>query len=412
MYKRHLMPDVAAALDDTPVVLLIGARQTGKSTLIQHLAKKRQPEHELTFDDLTTLTAAKQDPQGFIAGLSGSVVIDEIQRVPEVLLPIKAAVDQNRQPGRFLLTGSANVLLLPRLADTLAGRMEVITLRPLSQGEMAGSPEHFLARLFATSNPPWKSLPTDRAELLARVANGGYPEVQTRAPGKRRDAWFSSYLTTILSRDMRDLTGIDALTDLPRVLKALASRTANLLNYADLARDLRVPVTTLRRHVGLLTATFLVHELPAWSINIPKRLVKAPKALITDTGLAAHLLGTTVDDPATGQGHPMIGALLESFVGNELLKQIGWHDQALTLHHFRTHIGEEVDFVLEAPDGTIAGVEVKLSATVTANDLRGLKTLRDAAGKRFRRGVVLYTGNTVVPMDDQLAAVPMRNLWA
>jgi predicted AAA+ superfamily ATPase len=411
MYQRHLMPDVAAALADTPVVLLIGARQTGKSTLIQHLAKKRQPDHELSFDDLTTLSAAKQDPQGFIAGLSGSVVIDEIQRVPEVLLPIKAAVDQNRQPGRFLLTGSANVLLLPRLADTLAGRMEVITLRPLSQGELVGSPEKFLARLFAADNPGWKSLPTDRADLLQRIANGGYPEVQTRAAGKRRDAWFSSYLTTILSRDMRDLTGIDALTDLPRVLKALASRTANLLNYADLARDLSVPVTTLRRHVGLLTATFLVHELPAWSINMPKRLVKAPKVLITDTGLAAHLLGTTVDDPATGQGHPMIGALLESFVGNELLKQIGWHNQALTLHHFRTHVGDEVDFVLEAPDGTIAGVEVKLSATVSTNDLRGLRTLRDAAGKRFRRGIVLYTGNTVVPLDEQLTAVPMRNLW-
>ncbi len=365
-----------------------------------------------TFDDLTTLTAARRDPQGFIAALSGPVVIDEIQRVPEVLLPIKAAVDRNRMPGRFLLTGSANVLLLPRLADTLAGRMEVITLRPLSQGEMAGTTEPFLGQLFSPGDPGWKPMPTDRTDLLQRVAAGGYPEVQTRQTGKRRDAWFASYLTTILGRDMRDLTGIDSLTELPRVLKALASRTANLINYADVARDLAVPLTTLRRHVGLLTAAFLVQELPAWSINIPKRLVKAPKQLITDTGLAAHLLGVTIGDPALGKGGQETGALVESFVGNELLKQISWHDHALTLHHFRTHIGEEVDFVLEAPDGTIAGVEVTLSATISGRDTRGLATLREAAGKRFRRGVVLYAGDAVVPMDEQLAAVPMRNLWS
>ena len=412
MYKRFLMPEVVAALGDTPVVLLNGARQTGKSTLVTHVSAERTPAHQLTFDDLTTLAAARSDPQGFIAGMSGPVVIDEIQRVPEVLLPIKAAVDRDRLPGRFLLTGSANVLMLPRLADTLAGRMEVITLRPLSQGELAGSPERFLDRLFSAGDPDWEALPTDRADLLRRVGSGGYPEVQVRQAGRRRDAWFSSYLTTVLGRDMRDLTGIDAVTELPRVLKALASRTANLLNYADVARDLAVPLTTLRRHVGLLTAAYLVQELPAWSINIPKRLVKAPKALITDSGLAAHLLGVTLGDPAAGQGGRETGALVETFVGTELLKQIGWHDPALTLHHFRTHIGEEVDFVLEAPDGTIAGVEVKLSSTISSGDVRGLKTLREAAGERFRRGVVLHAGDAVVPIDGRIAAVPMRNLWS
>jgi len=411
MFKRSLMPEVAAALADTPVVLLIGARQTGKSTLVQQLSNNREPAHMLSFDDLTSLSAAKRDPQGFITGLQGAVVIDEIQRVPEVLLPIKAAVDRDRQPGRFLLTGSANVLLLPRLADTLAGRMEVITLRPLSQGELAGLTESFLEKLFATGNTRWKSLPTNRADLLQRVASGGYPEVQSRPLGKRREAWFASYLTTILSRDIRDLSSIDAFVELPRVLKALASRTANLINYTDIARDLGMPVTTLRRHVGLLTATFLVHELPAWSINIPKRLVKTPKMVITDTGLAAHLLGVTVGDPATGQGYQATGALVETFVSNEILKQIGWHDHALSLHHFRTHLGEEVDFVVEAADGTIAGIEVKLASTITSSDVRGLTTLREAAGKRFRRGIVLYTGESVVPMDGQITAVPMGNLW-
>jgi len=412
MYERFLAPEIVAALSDTPIVLVIGARQTGKSTLVQQLSQQHQGAHELTFDDLTTLEAAKRDPQGFIDGLSGNVVIDEIQRVPEVLLPIKVVVDRVRTPGRFLLTGSANVLLLPRLADTLAGRMEVITLRPLSQGELSGTKEHFLTRLFDPGNPGWVSLPTDREDLLRRVGSGGYPEVQTRPAGKRRDAWFTAYLTTILSRDMRDLTGIDAMTELPRILKALASRTANLLNYADVARDLGIPVTTLRRNVGLLMATFLVHELPAWSINIPKRLVKAPKVMMTDTGMAAHLLGVTVGDPATGLGNQHTGALVETFVGNEILKQIGWFDRALSLYHFRTHVGEEVDFVLEAADGTITGLEVKLSATIQAGDVRGLKTLRDAAGKRFQRGIVLYTGNTVVPLDETLTAVPIRNLWS
>ncbi len=412
MYRRFLMPEIAAALGDTPVVLLTGARQTGKSTLVQHVSATRQAAHVLSFDDLTTLQAARSDPQGFISGLSGPVVIDEVQRVPDVLLPIKAAVDRDRQAGRFLLTGSANVLLLPRLADTLAGRMEVITLRPLSQGELDGASERFLAQLFAQSDPSWKPLPTDRADLLQRVARGGYPEVQTRQAGRRREVWFASYLTTLLSRDMRDLSGIDALAELPRVLKALATRTANLLNYADVAKDLALPLTTLRRHVGLLMATFLLHELPAWSINMSKRLVKAPKALITDSGLAAHLLGVTVGDPATGHAGQGTGALVETFVGNELLKQMSWHDQALTLHHFRTHVGEEVDFVLEAADGTIAGVEVKLSSTLSGSDARGLRTLRAAAGTRFRRGVVLYAGDAVVPMDAGIAAVPLRNLWS
>lgn len=416
MYQRFLAPEISAALNDTPVVFLTGARQTGKSTLVQSLLKSRPssdlPPHILTFDDLTTLGAARRDPQGFIDGLTGTVVIDEIQRVPEILLPIKAAVDRDRRPGRYLLTGSANVLLLPRVADTLAGRMEVVTLRPLSQGELEGTPEGFLDRLWADGEPIWTAPPTDRADLLRRVFLGGYPEALTRQVAKRRSAWYASYLTTILSRDMRDLTGIDAITELPRVLKAMASRTGNLLSYAEVARDLSIPVSTLRRHVGLLMATYLVHELPAWSINIPKRLVKAPKALMTDTGLAAHLLGVDLPDTAAIGEDRTTGALVESFVGNELLKQIGWHDRVLTLHHFRTHVGAEVDFVLEAPDGMIVGIEVKLSSTLGSGDVRGLKALQEAAGKRFRRGIILYGGTTVVPLGSQLTAVPMANLWA
>ena len=303
---------------------------------------------------------------------------------------------------RLLADMGANVVKIERPGEGDEVRYAQPQLNPQRTDQSA---------YFARLNAGKRSIALD-SRGVRRVANGGYPEVQTRPAGKRRDAWFASYLTTILSRDMRDLTGLDALTELPRVLKALAARTANLLNYADVARDLGVPVTTLRRHVGLLTATFLVHELPAWSINLPKRLVKAPKAFIADTGLAAHLLGVTVGDPALGQGYPYSGALVETFVANELLKQISWHDQAVTLHHFRTHVGEEVDFVLEAPDGTITGVEVKLSATLTSNDVRGLKVLREAAGKRFRRGIVLYTGKTVVPLDEQLTAVPMRNLWS
>ena len=406
MWQRNLSASVSGALADTPVVLVIGARQTGKSTLVGMLQAAGAVDRSITCDDLGVLAAAAADPQGFVAGLGGRVAIDEIQRAPDLLLPIKLAVDRDRRPGRFLLTGSANILTLPRVADTLAGRMEVITLRPLSQGELLGRRETFLERAFGTADPGWASVAVDRAAVLQRVLTGGFPEVQVRSP-ERRAAWYASYLTTLLTRDVRDFAGIDAVADLSRLLTALAARTANLVNVADIGRELGVPATTLRRYLAVLEAAFLVQLLPAWSANITKRLVRSPKVLLADSGLTAHLLGMTALEP----GAQHAGALLEAFVVTELQKQSGWSALRPSLAHFRTHAGEEVDVVIETGAG-IVGVEVKMSGSVSDHDLRGLRLLESTAGARFRRGIVLYLGDTVVPFGARLHAVPMPELWA
>lgn len=406
MWLRNLSASVQTALSDTPVVLVIGARQSGKSTLVGMLQTAGLIDRSITCDDLGVLAAAAADPQGFVAGLTGRVAIDEIQRAPELLLPIKLAVDRDRRPGRFLLTGSANILTLPRVADTLAGRMEVITLRPLSQGELLGRRESFLERAFGSADPDWASTPVDRAAVLERVLAGGFPEVQGRPP-ERRAAWYASYLTTLLTRDVRDFAGIDAVADLSRLLTALAARTANLVNIADLGRELGLPATTLRRHLAVLEAAFLVQLLPAWSVNISKRLVRSPKVLLADSGLAAHLLGISALQP--GAAHA--GALFEAFVVTEIQKQCGWSALRPALAHFRTHAGEEVDLVIES-GADLVGVEVKMSASLSDHDLRGLRLLESAAGPRFRRGIVFYLGDTVIPFGARLHAVPLPELWA
>ena len=403
--QRRLSEALLRALDDTPVVLLHGARQTGKTTLARHLAESH-PARYITLDDAVILAAARQDPAGFLAGIDGPVVLDEIQRAPDLLLAIKAEVDRHRRPGRFLLTGSANILLLPKLSESLAGRMEILTLRPFSQGEIAGRGETFIATLFAAS------LPLNDAtahNLACRVMRGGYPPAVERVDPDRRRAWFGSYITTILERDVRDLAHIEALTSLPRMLGLIAGRAAGLVNFAELSRSLAIPQTTLKRYFALLEATFLVQLLPAWSNNLGKRLIKAPKLFLNDTGLAAYLLGVS-EDRLEHEG-PLRGALLENFVAAELAKQASWSSQHPHLFHFRTAAGQEVDFVLENASGAIAGIEVKASATVTAHDFAGLRALAEIAGPRFHRGVVLHTGDAAVPFGSNLCALPVSALW-
>lgn len=407
-YPRHLTASLEASLADNPVTLLVGARQTGKSTLARRLVEKRARFQYLTLDDAVVLAAASSDPTGFVAGVSGPVVIDEIQRVPDLLLAIKAAVDRDRSPGRFLLTGSADVLLLPRVADSLAGRMEVLTLWPLSQGEILRRTEGFVDRVFDREPLPAVSGEA-RDSLLARVLVGGYPEVVNRSSPARRDRWLGSYVTAVLQRDVRDLSNIERLTDLPRVLGVLAARSAGLLNVADLGRTLGVPQTSVNRYLTLLEQVFLVVRLPAWQRNLGLRLVKAPKLLINDSALMAHVLAVT---PSRLAAEPtLLGPLLESFVGLELIKQLGWSEAGVRLHHFRTNAGREVDFVLEDGAGRVVGVEVKAAATVREGDLRGLRALAERLGERFVRGVVLYTGAANVPFSERLTAVPLPALW-
>ena len=395
-------------MTDTPVVLLNGARQTGKTTLAQALAAGSGAQY-FTFDDFATLALAAGAASGFIRNLTGPVVLDEIQKAPKLFSAIKLAVDKDRQPGRFLLTGSANVLTLPRLSESLAGRMEVIPLYPFSAGELAGAAEGFLARLFAGTIATSKRASAG-GDMAARLTRGGYPEATQREAEDRRGAWFASYISTILQRDVRDLARVDALHTLPNLLKLLAARASGLLNLADVGRDAGLPHTTLTRYLALLETVFLVHRLPAWSHNLGQRLVKAPKLHLVDSGLACHLLGA--DARRLSEDRPLMGRLLESYVVGELRKQVSWADSRTALYFFRTATGLEVDVVLERPDGSVAGIEVKASASVGASDFAALKTLRNQLGQLFRAGVVLYLGDQVVPFGDKLWLVPLPALWA
>ncbi|MFZ1982940.1 MAG: ATP-binding protein [Desulfatitalea sp.] len=408
MIRRHIQKAIHMAMADTPVVLLNGARQTGKTTLAQAMAAGSDAQY-YTLDDYATLALAAGDPAGFIRSLNGPVVIDEIQKAPELFPAIKLSVDKDRTPGRFLLTGSANVMTLPRLSESLAGRMEIIPLFPFSAGEIAGAAEGFLPRLFAGTLAQPKLIST-KAEIEAKLTHGGYPEATQRATAARREAWFAAYISTILQRDVRDLARVDALHALPNLLKLLAARASGLLNLADVGRDAGLPHTTLTRYLVLLETVFLVHRLPAWSRNLGQRQVKAPKMHLVDTGLACHLLGA--DTRRLREDRLLFGRMLESFVVSELRKQISWTEPRISLYHFRTAAGVEVDVVLERPDGSIAAIEVKAGATVAASDFAALKMLKGQLGRQFRAGVLLYLGDQIVPFGDKLWLVPVPALWA
>ncbi|MBI5365861.1 MAG: ATP-binding protein [Planctomycetes bacterium] len=410
MIQRHITAAVRAALRDSPVVLLHGARQTGKSTLVGAVAGGDHAARYLTLDDAGVLAAARHDPAGFLDGLQGRVALDEVQRAPDLFPALKAAVDRDRTPGRFLLTGSANVLLLPRLAESLVGRMEILPLWPFSQGEIEGVREGFVDALFRKRLP---SLPRSggdaAADLPRRMLLGGYPEVRSRAAPERRRAWFGSYLTTLLQRDVRDLARIEGLTEMPRLLALLATRVAGLFNASDISRGCGMPLSTLKRYLSLLETTFLVQFLPPWFTNSGQRLVKAPKLQLSDTGLAAHLLG--IGDAQALASSSCFGALLENFVGTELRKQLGWARAEYRLYHFRSAVGREVDLVLEQEGGRLAGVEVKAAAQVGADDFKGLHALAELAGERFHRGIVLYRGAEAIPFGAKLHALPIDALW-
>jgi len=410
MFPRHISSRLLEALSDSPVVLLHGARQTGKSTLVQQIASQGHKAQYLTLDDTAVLSAAVSDPPGFLAGFDGPIVLDEIQRTPELFLAIKTQVDRNRQPGRYLLTGSANILMLPKLSESLAGRMEILALRPLSQGEIANNKEAFIDRLFSGRAIQYDCRDEDNAPTLTdRILAGGYPESYSRKRPARRRAWFNSYVSTILQRDIRDLSNIENLSVMPRLLSFLACRVGSLVNHAEVSRSLGVVQTTLKRYMSLLEATFLVCLLPAWSGNLGKRLVKAPKLYLNDTALASALIGQTgVEGLRQLQ---LLGAMTENFVVAELLKQTAWSDTEPRLHHFRTASGQEVDIVMESPSGDLVGVEVKTRATVSSDDFKGMRVLADAVGKRFRQGVVLYQGHRVIPFGEKLHAAPISSLW-
>ncbi|HEY3889920.1 MAG TPA: ATP-binding protein [Caulobacteraceae bacterium] len=405
MYRRLIEPRVREALADTPVVLLIGPRRAGKTTLVRSI--EGDARHYLTLDDQTALDAARADPVGFVRGLD-LATIDEIQRAPDLLLAIKKTIDEDRRPGRFLLTGSANVMTLPKVADSLAGRIEIIRMMPLAHAEVEGRTSKFLEKLFAGKSPAGGP-PVVGQELVDLALAGGFPEAIARDSERRRLDWARSYLTSILTRDLRDIAEVERLTDLPRFVRLLAEHSGQLVNYSTFGGAIDVNYKTAQRYVRLLEQVFLVLTLQPWFTNAIKRVVKTPKLHFLDTGVLAAARGLSSAGVLADCG--ALGSLLDTFVVAEVIRLMTWSDQRLTPYHFRDVQGREVDLVLERTDGSAVGIEVKASATVRAADFAGLKALAQSLQDRFAFGVVLHDGDAVTPFGDKLAAAPISSLW-
>jgi predicted AAA+ superfamily ATPase len=407
LFPRYSQSRLTEALKDNPVVLVHGPRQCGKTTLTRMVGDKAGYAY-FSFDEAVILKAAEADPTGFVLDLPERVILDEIQRAPGLFVAIKAAVDRHRIPGRFILTGSANVLLVPQLSDSLAGRMEILRLHPLTQSELARLQSRFLASLFADS---FKTHSVERLgeELAARIVTGGYPAAQARSTPARCAAWYRDYVEALIQRDVSEMARISSLHVLPRLLSFAVGQTARLLNVCDLASPFQLSRPTIRDYMTLLERVFLLDILPPWHSNRLSRLIKTPKLHMGDTGVACALMGLDAHDLT--KDRTVLGPLLETFVFQEVKRQAEWQDKPISFYHFRDKDGVEVDIVLERGAQEIAGIEVKASATVTAKDFSGLRKLRDVSGSRFLGGVVLYDGEQCVRFGDRLHAVPIRALW-
>jgi hypothetical protein len=405
---RALRPVIEAALADTPVVLLSGARQVGKTTLVANLNYSGSVEI-LTLDDAATRAAARTDPRAFVQRPVDTLVIDEVQLEPDLFRAVKAEVDRDRRPGRFVLTGSSRLLAAPGMAEALVGRAETLDLWPFSQGELAGVKEGFVDQLFEEPHRLIRNLETSRRELIDRVIAGGFPEAVRRPPARRR-RWFDSYVTTVSQTTIREIAAIERLAEIPRVLKLCAARTATELNVTAIASDIGLPARTVDGYLALLATAFLIQLVPAWSTNVSSKVVRRPKLVVADGGLAAHMLGAST--PAVDQPGGMFGRLLETFVINEVRKQLGWSRTNPSLWHFRDRSGVEVDLVLEHPDGRVVAIEVKATSTPTGRDLRGLRFLEERLGERFRFGVLLTASPEALPFGPRLAALPVGSLWS
>ncbi|MCZ4093144.1 ATP-binding protein [Sinorhizobium psoraleae] len=406
LIHRKARPIVQASLADTRVVLIAGPRQAGKTTLARQFASAERPY--ITLDDPGALNAAKSDPVGFIRGLKRAI-IDEVQRAPELILAIKESVDRDDAPGRFLLTGSANLATVPAIADSLAGRMAVIPLLPFAQSEIRSTPGRLLDRLFTGEEPSIDEDAVFGDDLLETVVRGGYPEVLRRATPARRIAWLEDYVALILDRDVRDIANVDQLDRLPRLLDVLAEHAGQLVNHSSFGAALGLSSVTAQKYVSILERLFLVRTLVPWSSNRLTRLIKTPKLHFLDSGLLATLREDEVD--ALRDNKTRFGPLLESFVISELMKLASWSERRLSFSHYRTKDQNEVDVVIEDRRGRIVGIEVKASATVKPEDFRGLRQLQEAVGDRFMRGLVLHDHDRVTPFSAKLQAAPLSVLW-
>jgi predicted AAA+ superfamily ATPase len=406
IYPRFAASRIEEALSDTRVVLIVGPRQAGKTTLAQELANREMDYFSL--DNATTLAAAKEDPVGFVRGI-GRAVVDEVQRAPDLLLAIKESVDSDKRPGRFLLTGSANLMTLPRVADSLAGRMEVITLLPLAQSEIHARPATFLERTFR-GLPPQAGAPMLGDDLIKTVISGSYPEALSRRTPARAQRWYLDYIEAILERDVRDVAQIEQIRQIPRLLRSLANHSGQLVNYSGIGAPLGMNHVTTQKYTGILEQLFLIRTLPPWYTNELKRLSKTPKLHFLDSGLLAAV--RDIGTEKISENRRLLGALLETFVFSELSKLASFSGKRFEFFHFRDKDDHEVDIVIQDSADRIVGIEVKSAATATATDFAGLHKLAQACGKRFLMGLVLYDHKNIVPFGERMFAAPISTLWS
>jgi hypothetical protein len=405
LFPRFIRARIAEALTDTPVVLVVGPRQAGKTTLVRQIAE--QGLRYLTLDDELTLLSARDDPVGMIRSLDRAI-IDEIQRVPQLLLAIKKSVDEDRRPGRFLLTGSANLMALPTVTDSLAGRMETLSLLPLSQSEMHGSVANWIDVAFS-GRILKVDVPIVGEELVELVLKGGYPEAISRTTARRRTIWARQYIEAIIQRDVRDVAGIEKLDQLPRFLRGLAQVSGQMCNYTHLGGQIGLDSKTAAKYVGVFEQMYLLRRIDVWARNRLNRVIKTPKLQFLDSGLLATLLDLGATE--VRQDRNRFGNVLEAFAYGELLKHTTTADGDYRLLYYRDVDKFEVDIVIENTAGQLVGVEVKAAATVKEGDLRGLRKLVSVAGDQFKMGVLLYDGTEMMPLGDRLWAAPLSSLW-
>jgi len=407
--ERRARRTILEALGDTRVVVVVGARQVGKSTLALEMVGHDFPAAVINLDERATREAVLADPAGALAEIDGAAFIDEVQRGGnDLLLEIKAAVDRDTRPGRFLLTGSANLLATRRTFEALTGRMEIIRLSPLTQTEIEGSSASIVDALFADEPARVQDAPKGRRAFVERVVRGGYPAVLRRT-GRRREAWFASYLEAALGRDLRELSDAHKLREMPRLLQLIAAQSANLFVVSSIAQRLGLDHRTVSAYCDLLEAAFLIWRIPGWRPGIGAREARTPKVHVADSGLLCHLLGADVtrlsgDDQVTGKA-------LESFVAMEVARHADWAQVDTRLFHYRSG-RREVDLVLESRSGEIACIEVKAAASFGPRDWRAMEALRDERGDAFRSGFLLYAGERTLPLGDRLWAVPISALWS
>lgn len=407
MYKRYVKDKVVIALTDTPAILIVGPRQCGKTTLVKQIMEEGWVY--ITLDDINQLQFAQNDPMGFIQHLTSKhIIIDEIQRAPGLLLPIKQSIDENRLPGRFLLTGSANALALPQVADSLVGRLEMISLLPLAGCEINGNASTFLTKILLGQAPDTQKTRV-REQLIAKVLTGGFPEVLQRNEDNRRVAWFNQYIAGIIQKDMKDLGQLEHLEVMPRLIQIICNQVGGLVNYTEVGNTLGLSRQTVARYLQLLEQLFIFQELPAWHRNENKRLTKTPKVHVVDSGLLCALRRINLEK--INRDPQLFGSLLESYVLCELRRLASWQDELLYFSHYRDKDQFEVDIVIETMSGDVIGIEVKASATLHPRDFQGLLRLKKSAGNQFCIGIILYDGDHTNALDENIFAIPIGTLW-